>query len=327
MATIDVADHFPFALSELDLHRLQFARFYTETSDRYVAHFGHGDAEIFQGDDLAYDKDGNLTGGTITSIQIQHHGDIDATMNGLAISAVALQDASETFRFSDDRQLFATAFHGDDTLNGGSAGDLLQGFAGNDTLAGHGGADLLEGGNGKDTLAGGTGDDLLIGGNGRDTLSGGNDADHLFGGAGADMLDGGRGNDHLSGGSGNDVLDGGLGDNVLHGGSGADTFVFDIGVGAASDNLIPDFSLRQGDMLELKTGAGVAPLPTVAGGTLDPTAFHIGAHATDADQRVIYNAHTGSLSFDGDGSGSEAAIQIGMLDSHLHLTAADFLVA
>ena len=47
-------------------------------------------------------------------------------------------------------QLFGGA--GNDTLTGGSGGDLLFGQAGNDTLLGKGGNDFLFGGAGNDTL-------------------------------------------------------------------------------------------------------------------------------------------------------------------------------
>ncbi|HYP07378.1 MAG TPA: hypothetical protein VER03_14190, partial [Bryobacteraceae bacterium] len=52
---------------------------------------------------------------------------------------------------------------GNDTLTGGSGGDMLFGQAGNDTLLGKGGVDFLFGGADNDTLTGGDGDDQLFG--------------------------------------------------------------------------------------------------------------------------------------------------------------------
>jgi len=77
------------------------------------------------------------------------------------------------------------------------------------------------------------------------------------------------GNDHdntLIGGAGDDILIAGGGDNILTGGDGADTFVFlhkDIGDGTHV-NTITDFSLKQGDLLDLRD-----LLPDVNAGSLD----------------------------------------------------------
>src|SRR5258705_13339167 len=58
-------------------------------------------------------------------------------------------------------QLFGGA--GNDTLTGGSGGDLLFGQAGNDTLLGKGGNDLLFCGSGKHVLNGGHGGEPMLG--------------------------------------------------------------------------------------------------------------------------------------------------------------------
>jgi Ca2+-binding RTX toxin-like protein len=44
-------------------------------------------------------------------------------------------------------------------------------------------------------------------------------------------------------------------------------------------------------------------------------AFKAGAAATDADDRIIYNAGTGALLYDGDGMGGTAAVQFATLTS------------
>lgn len=123
-----------------------------------------------------------------------------------------------------------TGTSGDDTLNGGSAADLIRLLNGNDRSFGRGGNDTLDGGSGADTLNGETGADSISGGNQDDQLIGHHDNDTILGGAGNDMLDGGYDNDRLSGGLGNDTLygsygrdrlDGGDGDDVLNGGLGS----------------------------------------------------------------------------------------------------------
>ncbi len=81
-------------------------------------------------------------------------------------------------------------FAGNDTLTGGVANDLLLGRAGNDTLDGGDGNDTLYGGDGNDTLIGGAGDNTLFAGDGDDTLELVNvaDLDRMFAGSGRDRL-------------------------------------------------------------------------------------------------------------------------------------------
>ncbi|TIP22098.1 MAG: calcium-binding protein, partial [Mesorhizobium sp.] len=60
---------------------------------------------------------------------------------------------------------------GNDTLNGTSFGDTMQGWAGTDTLNANSGDDTLAGGDGADTLNGDAGNDTLTGGAGTDALN------------------------------------------------------------------------------------------------------------------------------------------------------------
>ena len=110
-----------------------------------------------------------------------------------------------------------------DRLYGGLGKDNLNGGAGNDRLYGEDGDDILYGGAGKDTLSGGAGNDRLYGEDGNDSLTGGAGNDTLDGGTGNDCLYGEDGNDRLSGGTGNDTLTGGAGKDVLRGGQGKDS--------------------------------------------------------------------------------------------------------
>jgi Ca2+-binding RTX toxin-like protein len=209
------------------------------------------------------------------------------TATGLDISARALELAIETRSFRDDYQLFAQALSGADRIIGSAGDNELRGYAGADVMKGRGGFDALSGGQGNDNLSGG------------------------------------NGNDHLAGNQGNDMLAGDTGHDVLVGGIGNDTFVFNLAVGVQSDSRIADFTLGHDDFLLRPEGF---TLPST-GGVLDDSAFHIGAHATTAAQRIIYDARNGDLLFDSDGAGGHAAVTIGSLEAHLHLTAADFLVA
>jgi len=96
---------------------------------------------------------------------------------------------------------------------------------------------------GNDTLSGTSGDDVLFGFGGNDTLSGLAGDDHLFGG---------DGDDTLFGGDDNDVLVGGAGSDALYGGDGADLFVFNSGDVGNGVDTIHDFSLTEGDAIDLR---------------------------------------------------------------------------
>src|SRR5690606_1488570 len=66
---------------------------------------------------------------------------------------------------------------------------------------------------------------------------------------GNDVLHGGLGDDRISGQGGDDRLRGGQGDDILYGGAGADTFVWE--VGDMGNDVIRDFSIAQGDTIDL----------------------------------------------------------------------------
>ena len=85
---------------------------------------------------------------------------------------------------------------GNDTIVGGSGGDLLFGQSGNDTLLGKGGNDFLFGGAGNDTLTGGDGDDQVFGEGGNDRMiwNPGDDTDLFEGGDGTDTAEVNGGN-------------------------------------------------------------------------------------------------------------------------------------
>ena len=127
-------------------------------------------------------------------------------------------------------------------VRGGSGGDVLGAGTGATRIRAGGGDDVLLGAGGDDTLEGEGDADLLTGGAGDDWLSGGEGNDTLFAGAGNDSLDGGAGNDRLFAGSGFDTLTGG---------SGADHFIIQRGAGNVT--VIRDFSLAEGDSIDLTT--------------------------------------------------------------------------
>ena len=111
----------------------------------------------------------------------------------------------------------------DDTLLGGSTGEIIRGRGGNDEIDGRKGNDILAGGSGNDSLFGGDGNDRLFGGRDSDHLSGGDGNDRLFGQDGDDTLSGGSGRNWLIGGEGNDRFQAAQGVDIIRTGEGADT--------------------------------------------------------------------------------------------------------
>ena len=102
--------------------------------------------------------------------------------------------------------------------------------------------------------------DIISGGDGNDTLNGGGAADYLFGEAGDDTLNGDGGNDLLSGGTGADTLNGGLGSDILVGGADidtltgggdGDTFKYLAAEDGGAAEIITDFNMAQGDVLDI----------------------------------------------------------------------------
>jgi|GEM_PF-1069783 len=245
------------------------------------------------------------------------------------------------------------------TITGSAAPDVLNGTFYNDKLMGGDGADKLNGGLGTDTLIGGAGDDKLYGGDGSDVasyagaaggvtvslaittaqdtigagidtlnsienLGGSSFADHLTGGIGNNYLVGGNGNDVLDGGAGNDLLVGGAGADTLTGGIGNDRFRFDVWETTANRDTITDFTAGQ-DSIEIRRSVFTA-FASHAPGPLGAGELAFGPVATTPDQHLIYNQSTGVLSYDADGSGAGAAIELAVLNGHPTLAPGDIVL-
>ncbi|MEQ1653837.1 MAG: hypothetical protein ABL897_15250 [Hyphomicrobium sp.] len=158
--------------------------------------------------------------------------------------------------------------------------------------------------------------------------------ERVIGSSSAEMLNGregvndiflaGAGNDTVRGLSGNDSINGDGGNDTLIGGAGSDTFVFNSAPSATTNaDTITDFNVAA-DTINIENGVFIGLGPTA--GTLAAVKFFTGAAAHDADDRIIYNATTGVLSFDADGNGAGAAIKFATLTTKPVLTNADFFV-
>jgi serralysin len=156
---------------------------------------------------------------------------------------------------------------------------------------GHGtqSADALTGAAGADRIYASAGTDTIDGGAGNDVLLGEQDNDRISGGAGNDLIGGGSGDDTIAGGAGADYM---IGD------SGADTFVFDVAAGSGADR-ISVFT------------PGVDKL------AFDRALFDI--------SRLAYNASTGALTYDADGSGPGASQLVVTLSNFAALQAGDIV--
>jgi Ca2+-binding RTX toxin-like protein len=194
-----------------------------------VTRYGNGRQTQIGGNNLTYDNRDNIVNG-----RLNFYGDFDDGVFRFGIydpgiKIAPLLQARATRTLTDDRQLLATVFDGDDFMSMSRFGDSISSYGGNDFIAGRAG---------NDTLSGGQDSDMLIGQQGSDVLQGGAAIDILFGYSGNDRIVGGEGQDIIAGNDGNDKLTGG---------AGADAFMFK---GTTNTDVITDFG-RGGDRLVL----------------------------------------------------------------------------
>lgn len=151
--------------------------------------------------------------------------------------------------------------------------------------------------------------------------TGNGSANTLIGNTANNLLLGNAGKDTLSGGAGNDKLDGGTGNDVLTGGAGLDLFRFTTAPTANKDTLT-DFSVAD-DTIQLENAVFKK---FTAPGVLKAANFVKAGAAHDLNDYLVYNPATGALSYDADGSGAGAGVQIALLGVNLALTNADFVI-
>ncbi len=223
--------------------------------------------------------------------------------------------------------------------------------AGHINATGNNLANGIVGDSGNNAIDGRTGADYMVGGLGNDTYYVDNAGDQTIevNGAGSDKVFSSvsysvsrqfienvylTGSSHINatgnnlangmvGNSGNNVLNGGLGSDYLVGGGGNDFFTFNTVLGASNVDTISDFSVAQDTIRAdnaIFTGLGGA-------GALAASAFHIGAAAHDADDRIIYEIPPrGQYFYDSNGSAAGGAVQFATLSKGLGMTNADVLV-
>lgn len=223
---------------------------------------------------------------------------------------------------------------------GNSLNNLITGNSGANMLYGLDGKDTLDGGAGKDTMAGGNGDDLYyvdstgdkiveLAGQGYDTVRStasftlSDNVETLYlQGTGNINGTGNASANIVSGNSSVNIINGGLGNDTLTGGGEEDHFVFNTAI-SGGDNVdhITDFKSLH-DHIDLDH----LIFSALGSGALGAQAFALGTAATTADQHIIYDAQTGSLYYDADGSGAQAQILFAVFDHAPAVTAADFMI-
>ena len=104
----------------------------------------------------------------------------------------------------------------------------------------------------------------------------------------------------------------------MTGGGGSDRFVFNNSLEGI--DTITDFD-PTADLFNVSS-SGFA---TIGGlGTLGASRFFLGAAATTANHRFIYDSSNGNLWFDSDGTGSAGQVQIAQLSTGLALSNTNF---
>lgn len=214
-------------------------------------------------------------------------------------------------------------------LTGNGGDNALVGNAGDNVLDGRGGADVMAGGLGNDTYhVDSVADRVVDRGGSSDTVVAA--IDYTLPGTIERLelsLGGltGRGNglaNIMVGSAGDDVLAGRQGLDMLTGGEGADQFLFETGARAADADTISDFAAGV-DRIALDDRAF---RQIGSPGTLDARFFTDGP-ATTRDHHILYDAATGTLAFDADGSGiAHAAVVFATVAPGTIVTAADIIV-
>ncbi|WP_404287243.1 calcium-binding protein [Microvirga sp. RSM25] len=237
-----------------------------------------------------------------------------------------------------------TDWRGDDVIDGGAGRDDLRGGVGNDSYVVDGLDMVTElAGQGVDTVTAsesftlgaaseveillakaGTSAITLTGSATANAISGNDGANLLSGEGGNDVLAGLLGKDTLSGGLGDDRLTGGIGKDTLSGNAGYDTFVFDsrfstanadkvTTYNAAEDRIFVENSLLKANKVLYKAIGKESEMKPAA---LASKFFTIGSKAKDKDDFFVLDKKKYTLSYDADGSGSNAAIKLATFDKN-----------
>lgn len=216
----------------------------------------------------------------------------------------------------------------DNRITGNSADNALSGRGGNDRMFGLGGDDTYivdaagdvvneNANDGYDTVRSSVThtlrrnvEALYLTGTAAINGTGNELANFISGNPANNVIRGLDGDDNLRGGGGNDRLIGGPGNDRLTGNGGRNIFEFDSPLDAATnvDRIVGFKAARD----TIRLVGEVFPELTTAG-PLPAAAFRIGVVASTTANRILYDANTGALRYDPDGSGPTAAIRFATL--------------
>ena len=303
---------------------------------------GDGDDSFFYqpyGSTAALDADQIDGGAGADDLHMDYWGVLDETGHQPQITLsiadpTILQTLSNGTTIIGIEKLWLMGNDATSRIGGGDLRDWVRANEGADTVYGGGGRDTLlgEDGNGSyrfpeqeavdgDRLFGGHGGDQIFGDAGTDFLKGGQGDDLIHGGTNNDQIFGGLGQDMLYGDEGDDEIWAGAGPNTLTGGSGADSFCFANAPVAGQADSITDFASGQDHIRLISAGFG-----NMAIGALADADFALGVTAADSTDRIIYDQTTGTIWYDGDGSGDQLAGVLAILMPGSALAAADILI-
>ncbi|MEM8789984.1 MAG: LamG-like jellyroll fold domain-containing protein [Pseudomonadota bacterium] len=300
---------------------------YTQVGDDEAAG-GAGKDFIGTGDgnDIAYggDDDDRINTGTGDDEAWGEAGDDQIATGVGSDTAYGGEGNDRIYMHDGDDQ--ATGGAGNDRIGTGNGNDIAYGGGGEDLLFTGDGNDIAHGGEGDDRIGTGTGDDEVSGEAGNDRIVTGAGSDTAYGGEGDDRIKtdadddevyGGAGDDRIRGGDGEDLIVGGEGNDIVAGGNGADTFSFaEFGLG--NFDHIRDFEVGI-DKIALDQGV----FDGINGDALGDQ-FITASEAQSAEDRVIYDANSGHVLYDADGTGEAEAQFIARIGRDLGLTESDF---
>ncbi len=278
----------------------------------------------------------------------------DDTASYASSTAAVLVDLRDVLQTVAGSHATGDELLGIENLLGSAFGDVFVGNDGHNRIDGGAGDDVIRGGLGNDTLIGGlnspgTGSgDLLdyIGSAGgvtvslaittaQNTVSAGIDVisgfETLSGSQFDDRLTGDALFNRLLGGDGNDTLAGGGGIDELVGGAGADHFVFNMAPSAANADKISDFAVGV-DKIVLENA--VMPGLGLGTGPLLPSQFALVGEVLTPLDRIIFDATTGELFYDSNGSAAGGSallatfnsLNLAQIQALGGLKASDFLI-
>ena len=321
-------------------HRLLFNGS-AETDGQFTVYAGAGNDQLTggAGSDIFNGGDGNdsLNGGAGADTLRGGAGDDTYTVDNasdiiseLAGEGIDTEKASVSDMLANNVENLTLTGTGAINGTGNGLANTLLGNSGDNTLDGKAGVDTMKGGTGNDTYIVDNAGDVVteLVGQGTDTVKSSvtyalaNNIENLtLTGTGNIAGTGNTLANALLGNGGNNMLDGGLGNDTLTGGSGHDKFLFDTGLAANVDTIV-DFDAAN-DTISLDQSVFTTLTTT---GTLAASAFVTGAAAGDANDRIIYNAATGNLFYDRDGTGAAAQVQFAHLNGNPGLANTNFVI-